>query len=236
MHKNFNAILRKIFGRRLGFKAEAFAKLAGLGWNYIDDRIKDPARVDAEVAADADNIAAEDRELRVLVTSQFADQGQRLAELKAKHGGGPGWINVLRSRRISPRTAYNKIALWNLRCRAPEAFDKLAHLGPAKLYMLATLSDEALASIHPDRAVETTSGTKALRHLTDDQLRAHLRELFPIKERPRHKRLCQTLAKCTRIVRQGVSFDHADIADLTIAHADARLLLDTLTLTLHRRL
>ena len=110
-----------------------------------------------------------------------ADDGELLLEIKAAQQRF-GWPLMLRRLHITKKTFTRRVAIHLLRKHAPAAFEKLARLGPDRLYEIAILPVEARFKVDLEDSVATPRGPVKLRWLTDDELADyHERECKPYR-------------------------------------------------------
>lgn len=199
MKRDYNKMMRRLLGRRLGYHAEFYGDCATWLQNAIDERIHDPRKVERKLQALAEENTDRIRKANKAASNAAADEGEIIVEQKRIHGGGPGWVAFLAGKRYKRSTAYNRVAMYLFRRNFPELFNRFAVLGKTKCLRMAVLDEHVLKSLTVQTPVKVGEAEeKELEYLTDDQLTDYLRTLSPPEHRPRHKVLKYALRAAER--------------------------------------
>jgi hypothetical protein len=160
----------------------------------VQSVINDPERRAAaghEQARSVRTMRCEDRSASAYAAVKEAEALTALACLT----GTANWEEGCRIAGVGTRTADNLMALLLFSWRHPDLFKTFACLGRTKLYAIARLPLELLSSMDPEMAVNLDKEgrtTVRLRDLSDREMLAYLREVWPVNRR---KRVASSLRK-----------------------------------------
>jgi len=213
---------------KVGFSRPLILKFADAACSMIRDAIQDPARREAAARQAADDVRKLFRDERARASERAADKGVALVRFRKAHGRGC-YQQILQEAGVSPRTANNLICLAFFRWRAPRLFERLACLGPTKLYRLAVLDDSRMGGLDPDSVFTFDNRQTCLRTMTDRELIIYLRERFPVATRPRWPRVRVAALAVRRMLENFPPAEPVDSAELLIVRDAAQSVVNRLT-------
>jgi hypothetical protein len=171
-------------GRKLPPRARFFMGLLKVVSKKVQDVINDPERRASACHAQARVVRktrTKDRAASARAAVREAKQLVHLASLTGK----ANWEEGCRVAGISRRTADNLLALLVFSERHPKLFKTFACLGRTKLYAIARLPKDLLDTLDPESEVSVGDAELRLKDLSDRELLAFLREVWPVEVRKR---------------------------------------------------
>ncbi len=213
---------------KVGFSRPLILKFADGVFSTIRDAFNDPLRREAAARQQAADVRKLFREERVRASERAAEKGVALVRYRKAHGHGC-YQQFLRDIGVSPRTASNLICLAFFRWRAPRLFERLACLGPTKLYRLAVLDDSRIGGLDPDATFSFDNKQTCLRYMTDRDLIMYLRDRFPVATRPRWLRVRTATLGARRMIENFPPAESVDASELQLVRDAAQTVVNRLT-------
>jgi len=213
---------------KIGFSRPLILKFADGICSTIRDAVHDPLRREAVAREAAVDVRKLFRDERVRASERAADRGVALVRYRKAHGRGC-YLEFLSDIGVSPRTANNLMCLAFFRWRAPRLFERLACLGPTKLYRLAVLDDSRIGGLDPDAEITFDRRQTCLRYMTDRELILYLRDRFPVASRPRWLRVRKAMLGARRMLENFPPEEPVNYDELLLIRDAAQSVVNRLT-------
>ncbi len=173
-----------VLGRKLPPRARFFMGLVKVIAKKVQSVINDPERRAAACHAQARVVRKKRTKDRSASARAAVREAKELAHL-ATLTGTANWEEGCRIAGVSRRTADNLLALLVFSERHPKLFKLFACLGRTKLYAIARLPKELLDSMSPEMEMSAGDDVVRLKDLSDREILAYLREVWPVEVRKR---------------------------------------------------